>query len=235
MIHGCRGYRMAMAHDPGDFQRARRPEQKQQREAAILAAARDLGLREGVRNISLGDIATDVGMHKTALLRYFETREEIFLKLATQGWIEWAATLSSQIYDLPDGDHKGIAAAFAHTLDERPLLCDLLTHAPLNLERNVSVGSVLNFKLTAIASVKQLSIAVRAIVPDLTDDDAADLVTGVSAIAAGLWQITHPPPTLTQLYLENPTVAHSYIEFVPTVTRLAETLILGFRAGKNGT
>ncbi len=30
-------------------------------------------------------------MHKSALLRYFETREEIFLRLTADGWREWSA------------------------------------------------------------------------------------------------------------------------------------------------
>ncbi|MDT5236569.1 MAG: hypothetical protein QOF47_2556, partial [Mycobacterium sp.] len=65
--------------DASDFQRARSPEAKQQREDAILAAARSLGAKRGIRQITLTDIADAVGMHKSALLRYFETREQIFL------------------------------------------------------------------------------------------------------------------------------------------------------------
>ena len=44
------------------YQRARRPEQKQQRQDAILGAARDLALRDGVRAVSLADIADRVGI-----------------------------------------------------------------------------------------------------------------------------------------------------------------------------
>ena len=60
------------------FQRARRPEQKQQRQDAILGAARQLALRDGVRNVSLTDIAEKVGIHKSALLRYSAERQRYY-------------------------------------------------------------------------------------------------------------------------------------------------------------
>lgn len=219
-----------MAREHEDFQRARRPEQKRLRESAILQAARELALRDGVRNISLGDIAARVGMHKTALLRYFETREDIYLRLAAHDWHECSQTLAAEISVLPTGDVTGVAAAIANALDARPLLCDLLTHAPLHLERNVSISSVLAFKLATITAMKELSDAIRFVLPDLTRQDGDDLVGGITALAAALYQATRPPPTLAKLYLENPAVAHTYYEFVPTIIRLVEVLVLGMRA-----
>ena len=79
-----------------DFQRARSAAAKQQREAAILEAARALGAERGIRQITLTEIGEAVGMHKSALLRYFETREEIFLRLTADGWREWSAALRSR-------------------------------------------------------------------------------------------------------------------------------------------
>lgn len=219
-----------MARDPVNFQRARRPEHKRQRQAAILAAARALGLREGVRNVSLADIAAEVGVHKTALLRYFGTREEIYLELAGEAWEEWASTMCVELAGLPIGSVTEVASTFAHTLDARPLLCDLLTHAPLNLERNVSLTAVLTFKVTVLAAVGDIVNGLRERLPDLTERDGWDLITGVNAIAAGLWQICHPPAAVNTLYQENPKIAHAYPAFVPTVTRLTETLVLGLRA-----
>src|ERR1700753_1298544 len=82
------------------YQRARRPEQKLERRDAILGAARELAPpRRGrpVRPVSLSDIAGRVGIHKSALLRYFETREQIFLELTAQAWREWTAGLHAAL------------------------------------------------------------------------------------------------------------------------------------------
>jgi AcrR family transcriptional regulator len=221
---------MTMARDQEDFQRARRPEQKRQRETAILHAARELALREGIRNISLADIAGEIGMHKTALLRYFETREEIYLRLADEAWQDWATVLGAELKALPLGDIQGVAEAFGRTLNDRPFLCDVFTHASLNLERNVSVTTLLNFKLSAYTAVRALSNAVRVPLPDLAENDSLDLVGAVAAISAALWQIVHPPQQVEQIYAENPTLSLGFNDFVATIARFVETLLLGMRA-----
>ncbi|MEV1248540.1 helix-turn-helix domain-containing protein, partial [Nonomuraea sp. NPDC049750] len=51
-------------------------------ERAILAAARELALRSGVRTVSLCAVAAAVGLAKSNVVRYFGTREEIYLELA---------------------------------------------------------------------------------------------------------------------------------------------------------
>src|SRR6478609_8207939 len=130
-----------------DFQRARSPEAKRQREDAILAAARALGGKHGIRQITLTDIADTVGMHKSALLRYFETREQIFLRLTAEDWEEWSAALRAKLEGIHSPTATTVASAFSTTLADRDMFCDLLAQAPLNLERNVSLEAVRAFKL----------------------------------------------------------------------------------------
>src|SRR5580692_2400722 len=135
------------------YQRARRPEQKLERRDAILGAARELAQRDGVRAVSLADIAARVGIHKSALLRYFETREQIFLELTAEAWRDWTAALHAGLDAVEPGAAALVAEVFARSFGDRPLLCDLIAHTPLNLERNVSVESVRRYKLTSLAAV----------------------------------------------------------------------------------
>ena len=135
------------------YQRARRPEQKLERRDAILGAARELALRDGVRAVSLADIAARVGIHKSALLRYFETREQIFLELTAQAWREWTAALHAGLDEAAPGSLGAgalVADVFARSFGDRPLLCDLIAHTPLNLERNVSPEAVRRYKVTSL-------------------------------------------------------------------------------------
>ncbi len=154
-----------------DFQRARSAAAKQQREAAILDAARRLGGERGIRQITLTEIAEAVGMHKSALLRYFETREEIFLRLTADGWREWSAALRAELEGLAAPAPAAVADAFAGTLAARGLFCDLLAQAPLNLERNVSLATVRAFKLVTLAEVAAIVAVVRRLLPGLTERD----------------------------------------------------------------
>jgi AcrR family transcriptional regulator len=221
-----------MTTGSSDFQRARRPEQKQQRHDAILAAARELALRDGVRAVSLADIAAEVGIHKSALLRYFETREEIFLRLNGEAWREWADALEAAFAG-EDGPER-LAHVLATSLAERPLMCDLLTHAPLNLERNVSVDAARAFKLDALGAVERIALLAGRVVPGLDEAAGRDLVTAVTAFASTLWQISHPTPTLATLYAEDPRLAHAAVDFAPRVERLTGTVIAGLLARRAG-
>jgi AcrR family transcriptional regulator len=89
-----------------EFERARSAEAKHIREMAILDAAARLAAEHGVRAVTLTDIAAAVGMHKSAMLRYFETREEIFLRLSASGWTEWSQAVRDRLGQL---DYEGTA------------------------------------------------------------------------------------------------------------------------------
>lgn len=54
-----------------------------QQEAAVIDAARRLFDARGVRHVSLGDIADEVGLRRTSLYRYFPTKAHI-----VQRWFE---------------------------------------------------------------------------------------------------------------------------------------------------
>src|SRR5258705_11996035 len=179
--------------DTSEFQRARSPEAKQQREDAILAAARSLGAERGIRQITLTDIAEAVGMHKSALLRYFETREQIFLLLTAEGWREWSAALRAKLEKVGGSSTaKTVASAFSTTLADRGMFCDLLAQAPLNLERNVSLEAVRGFKLATRNEVDAIVEVMRRLLPGLTQRDCIDVIAAATALAGAFWQMANP-------------------------------------------
>src|SRR5260370_29344185 len=116
-----------------DFQRARSAAAKQLRESAILQAARALGAGRGIRQITLTDIGEAVGMHKSALLRYFETREEIFLRLTADGWREWSTALRAGLDELAAPTPAALSRVFASTLAAPGLFCGPPARSPLQL------------------------------------------------------------------------------------------------------
>src|SRR6201991_4522852 len=111
------------------FLRARRPEHKRQRYEAILDAAGELAVQNGVGAVSLADIASRVGMHKSALLKYFGPREEIFLRLSEGEWQEWAAAVTVEL-DGGDAATGRVPEILARSVAQRPLFCQLLIYSP---------------------------------------------------------------------------------------------------------
>jgi AcrR family transcriptional regulator len=229
------------------YQRARRPEQKLARRDAILGAAGELARRDGVRAVSLADIAARVGIHKSALLRYFETREQIFLELTAQAWREWAASLPAALGDsapggsAPGGSASGagapggsapggaarVAEVFADSFASRPLLCDLIAHTPLNLERNVSVEAVRRYKLVSLGAVDEAAALVRRALPALTAAECTEFVAAVATLAGATWQMANPPGALAELYRGDPDLARACVDLRERLRRTGEILLAG--------
>jgi AcrR family transcriptional regulator len=209
------------------YQRARRPEQKLERRDAILSAARELALRDGVRTVSLADIAARVGIHKSALLRYFETREQIFLELTAEAWREWVAALHAELDEAAPGSAALVADVFARSFSDRPLLCDLIAHTPLNLERNVSVESVRQYKLTSLGAVQEAATVAQRVLPDLTVAECLEFVAVVASLAGATWQMANPGPALAELYASDPALSHACIDLTQRLRRAGDILLAG--------
>lgn len=210
-------------------QRARSAAAKQQREREILDAARSLGTERSVREVTLTDIAAAVGMHKSAMLRYFETREQIFLSLTAEGWQEWSAALRARLAELAGSGHDEIAAAVAQSLVARPFFCDLLAQAPLNLERNVSLESAYAFKTVAVGEVAALAAALCELL-GITEGAAVDVVATATSMAGALLQMAAPGTRLRELYESRPELAHAVVDVEPRLTRILTALLNGMTA-----
>jgi AcrR family transcriptional regulator len=210
-----------------EFLRARSPQAKQQRQTAILNAARSLGGENGVSRVTLTDIADAVAMHKSAMLRYFETREEIFLRLAAEAWQEWSAALRHDLGILVGPGTGDVAAVIAGTLASRGLFCDLLAQTPLHLERNVSLDVVREYKLATLGEVDRIVSAIRAVLSALTERNAVDVVATATSLAGTFWHIATPGAEVAALYRSHPRLAHAILEIQPRLTRVLTALLDG--------
>ncbi|HEY0249157.1 MAG TPA: TetR family transcriptional regulator [Gryllotalpicola sp.] len=209
------------------FQRARSGEAKQQREQAILDAAAALGAARGIRTVTLTDIAEAIGMHKSALLRYFETREQIFLKLTAAGWRDWSAALRAEL-TATDASPTAVARALADSLVARPMFCDLLAQAPLNLERNVSLESVRAFKLVTLEEVEAIGAELTRLL-GLTVPQRVDVIATATSMAGALWQMATPGPEVEELYRNDPRLRHAIVDVAPRLVRVLSALLTGMR------
>ncbi|MEV5412565.1 TetR family transcriptional regulator [Thermopolyspora sp. NPDC052614] len=214
------------------FVRARRPEQKQQRRADILAAARELALRDGVRNVTLGGVAAAVGLAKSNVVRYFGTREEIYLVLALEECRGFADEVTARLR--AGGGRSELVDAFVETLMARPLLCDLLGHTTTSLEHNVSLEAAREYKTGFVDLVAELGRVVAELNPGMTERDGIELVGGTILVAGSVYQSERPPPTLAALYAQDPELAaRCALPFEPTMRRLVTILAAGIAATRD--
>lgn len=79
-----------------DFQRARSPEARAEREAAILEAAADLFREHAYHEISDAMIASAAGFTRPNLYRYFAGRAEVFLALLQHDLERWVQAVERE-------------------------------------------------------------------------------------------------------------------------------------------
>jgi AcrR family transcriptional regulator len=212
------------------FQRARSPEQKAHRRATILGAAARLGSAKGVRAVSLGDIALEVGLTKSNVLRYFETREDIYLQLTAAGYREWADRVAGRLGRSPAAGPAEVAAALAEGLAADPLFCDLVSEGAAALEHNVSPDAVRTFKRTLFAALEDLAGVLAAHGGPLTLEQSREVLSATLMLSAGLWPWCNPPAVLVELYRTDAELARTRLEYVPQLRRLIEVVVVGLLA-----
>jgi AcrR family transcriptional regulator len=187
--------------------------------------------------VTLTRIAAQAGVHLSGVRRYFESREEIYLRLTTEGWRDWAEDVTVRLAD-PQGiapaTPETIADVFTRSLADRPLFCDLLAHAQVSLERGARPETVREFKLSALGAVDQIAEAVRASGVPLDANAVRDLIAVATSLAGSLWQTANPAPPLEILYAEDARLAHSIVDFEPRLHRLLRVTARGLATEQAG-
>ncbi|MFE1855814.1 TetR family transcriptional regulator [Streptomyces sp. NPDC059489] len=209
------------------YRRARSPEAKLRRTEDLLEATRGLAAdRGGVRHITLAAVTEAAGLHPSAVRRYFESKEELLLELAERGWGEWRDALTSHLAGARDLTPEQTAAAVAGTLASQPLFCDLLTHVPLSLEGDVDIERARRFKTNSFAAYDAI-VDVLTAASTMTSAQVQGVITVALALTANLWQLSHPTPTLAELYAQHPRWGHVALDFEPRLTRLLQATAFG--------
>ncbi|WP_345604529.1 TetR family transcriptional regulator [Pseudonocardia adelaidensis] len=210
-------------------QRARSPQDKELRKTALLAAARELAAERGVREVTLTAVTARVGLHPSALRRYFESREELLLELAEQGWADWRDRLLSDLDDATELTPEALASVVSGSLEQLPLFCDLLTHVVLSLEGAVRLERARRYKLAATEAYDAMVEALAGADTGLDRDGARTFLAGAMSCAAYQFQLSRPSDTLRELYAQEPRWAHDALRFREQLTTLLTAVARGAR------
>ena len=217
------------------FQRARNEEQRAARRQAILRSAEAMLAEMPVAALSLNELSRRVGLAKSNVLRYFESREAVLLELLDAAWREWLDALAVELSPgdaavLVDERIEQVAAVLARTLVDRPMLCELGSASAAVLERNVSAEVAARFKRAAQADTIGLGRLVQGVVPELGDDAAVRFGAATVLVAGSLWAYSRPSPAMLAAYDADPELAAMRMDFEAAVRDLLATLLAGLLA-----
>ncbi|GIE28577.1 TetR family transcriptional regulator [Actinoplanes italicus] len=194
------------------FQRARSEEQREIRRRAILDTAAAMLDEMPVAEVSLNELSRRVGLAKSNVLRYFETREAVLLELLDRFLREWLSALGDELAGgidprAPATERAGLLAGIlSRSLADRPVLCGLFGAQGSVLEQNVSVEVVTRHKRESLDALAAMTALIRKHVPELGDGTQAYCLQ-VLVLAGALSAYLPPPATVLAVYQAEPSLA----------------------------
>jgi AcrR family transcriptional regulator len=165
---------------------------------------------------------------KTHVVRYFESREGVFLELLNRLRLSWLEALTTE-WPAPPCEPDLVMQAWADSLAARPVLCQLWSLLPSVLERNVSADTVRAYKLTDLEHRTALANLISERVPALGADDALTLTRYAVVALVGLWPFSNPTPTIA-MATTDPRLAASRVDFAAMYGDILQTTLAGLIA-----
>jgi AcrR family transcriptional regulator len=215
------------------FRRARTEENKRQRAAALVEAARSLAIEAGVASVTLTAVASRAGIHYSAVRRYFTSHKEVLLHLAAEGWVRWSATVCEKLSEPGPMSAERVAETLANGLAADPLFCDLLANFHLHLEHEVDIDRVVEIRRTIVAAAVTLADAIERALPTLGRTAAFDSLIAAYSLASAYWHIANPPERLSDSYGEEPDVLPPEwnLDFESALARVLTATCIGLQSG----
>ncbi|MFG1911542.1 TetR family transcriptional regulator [Kribbella sp. NPDC048928] len=214
------------------FQRARSAEQRAERRRAILATAATMLTELPVADLSLNELSRRVGLAKSNVLNYFDSREAVLLELSSSELTDWVSDLDAAVGDpqpdLSAGERaERLVEAIVGTLARRPVLCDLISAQAAVLERNITTETALSFKRAAAVSYQRMIAVVVKTLPELGTDGAGHFIATASLLAGAIWSHSHPVPAILAAYEADPSLEAIRMAFEPALTDSLKALLYG--------
>ncbi|MDS0134174.1 MULTISPECIES: TetR family transcriptional regulator [unclassified Amycolatopsis] len=220
------------------FQRARSAEQREERRRTILDTALKMLDEMPVAEVSLNELSRRVGLAKSNVLRYFESREAVLLELLDRALRDWLAEVAGEVAEGVDPDRpaqeraEAFAAVVAGSLARRTVLCDLIGAQAGVLEHNVSTDVVVRFKRSALGGLEEMAELLGRSVPEV-GTEAGPVCLLAMILTGGLWTHCRPSPSARAAYEADPALAALHLDLAPALEHGLALLIAGAMA-RNG-
>lgn len=220
---------------PEPFQRARKPEQKEERRLHLLETAR-AALHGGmeVSELGLNELARQAQMTKSNVYRYFENREALLLALLEEESSQWGRELGTRIAAMQRATPAQVAQAVAGACAAYPLMCRLLSILPSIIEHNVSSERLAEFKHNAVAMMGEVAAQLHRGAPWLSLPASITFLRLTMALMIGLWPLSSPSVALAPV-LALPELAPLRYDFQADLATGLSLMLQGLAASGSQT
>jgi len=210
-----------------DKQRARSEEDKAQRGADILRAARSSFDEHRFDTFTMDDVAARLGLAKGTLYRYHPTRESLLLALLQDDLREWFGVVDAAL-----AAGASAVEAIVPPLLARPRVMRLLAVLPTVLEHNVPLPTAESFKHFLLDHVGRTG-AVLDVALAAPQGSGARLLLQLNASVVGLYHSAHPSPVVAEI-LGRREFEPLRVDLPRELTTVAAALVAAVRTAPEG-
>lgn len=161
-----------------------------ERKEEIINACEKLYQTMSFKDITLKEIGKETSFSRTSIYNYFETKEEIFLALLKREYDLWISSLNEIIASHTSMSDEEIAAALAHTLDERRQLLKIMSMNHYDLEENSRMEMLVEFKISYGNALKTVTKMLEKFRTDMDAEKREEFVYSFFPFMFGIYPYT---------------------------------------------
>jgi Transcriptional regulator len=180
--------------------RAAGEQEKEARRGDILAHADELFKDKSFDEITMAELAAELGLAKGTLYLYFPSKEALFLELLKDRLARAFASLGESLRESGQAATvESLSAAIAAAMAADPALPRLLAELHPLLERRVPFDQALAYKRELAESLCGVGAAVAAALPPLSPEDGSRFFLFLYALIVGLADLTDLSPFMRKV------------------------------------
>ena len=172
------------------FKRARSDQHVQERLEEIISAASKIYDSVGYDGLSFSEISKLTKFTRPTIYKYFNTKEEILLKILLSDMESWVTTLLNsfqlnKIYSIDE-----IAEIWVNAIIQNERLLNLYSILFTSIEKNVSLESLVEFKKGMLKLQAPLIELLKQLFPKTKNQDISAFIINQLAFSLGLYPMS---------------------------------------------
>ena len=162
------------------------------REEEILNACEKLYETMNFRDVTIKEISAETSCSRPSIYNYFQTKEEIFLRLFEREYLHWCDELEKIDADGTKADE--LPEKLARSLEKRRLMLKLLAVNLYDMEENSRIERLVSFKKAYGRSVELFDGILKKAFPDKTDKERRQTLLAALQFLHGVYPYSHATP-----------------------------------------
>ena len=167
-------------------------ESPQVREEEILNACEKLYERMNFKEITIKEIGAETSFSRPSIYNYFQTKEEIFLKLFEREYLLWCEDLEKIKSEKVIANE--LPKKLAGSLEKRALMLKLLAVNLYDMEENSRIERLVEFKKAYCKSVETFDALLQKALPNQNEEERRETLVTAFEFLHGVYPYAHATP-----------------------------------------